>query len=223
MLTLFYRNLSPMGNYERLGNPKGYANVFSALSFWWMNGILGTGSKRPLENTDLYPLLEEDRTQGLTEKLEKTWKETFVHHPPNTNKHHRLLKALLNMFPRWEYAAFTTTAALAAICNVLQLVFLSLLLTMLAGQSAHDTWHVYVYGLGVCLSNLGRVLVSHHFFYNSRLMGMRWKAAIIGLILKKVSLVCLSFINKLGPGIFCTKATSTCELYRILKRQWINN
>ena len=66
-----------MSEYEKVdrasdrNNPKESANIFSILSFSWMNSILATGNTRPLENNDLFPLLDEDKTQGLTERLEE--------------------------------------------------------------------------------------------------------------------------------------------------------
>ena len=41
-------------------NPRRNANIFSILSFWWLNNFLLTGSRRCLENEDLFPLLDED-------------------------------------------------------------------------------------------------------------------------------------------------------------------
>ena len=39
-------------------NPRRNANIFSILSFWWLNNFLFTGSRRSLENEDLFPLLK---------------------------------------------------------------------------------------------------------------------------------------------------------------------
>ena len=53
-------------------NPRKSASVFSILFFWWVREILVIGQKRPLENDDLFPLLDDDKTQTSTEKLHKT-------------------------------------------------------------------------------------------------------------------------------------------------------
>ena len=183
-----------MSEYEKVKrasdrkNPKECANIFSILSFSWMNSVLATGNKRPLENKDLFPLLDEDKTQGLTERLEETWNEQCLRHPPNlgAKKRHRLLQALVSMFPWSQYAFLLSTAMIAGLCNVLQPLFLSMLLVVLMRESEEDFWWAYVYGAGICMSNLIRVITNHQCSYNSWLMSMRWKAATIGLICKKV-------------------------------------
>ncbi|EDO29450.1 predicted protein, partial [Nematostella vectensis] len=51
-------------------NPKERAGVFSRLTFCWINSILQIGNKRVLDTSDLYPLLDEDKSRDLTDKLE---------------------------------------------------------------------------------------------------------------------------------------------------------
>ena len=54
-------------------NPVLNANIFSRITIWWMNKIFVTGNKRPLEEDDLFPLLEEDKSEVLTENLQQEW------------------------------------------------------------------------------------------------------------------------------------------------------
>ena len=78
--------LKPMNsNYDRLEseprkkeNPRKSASVFSILFFCGVREILAICQKCPLENNDLFPLLEEDKTQILTEKLHQIWKEDAI-------------------------------------------------------------------------------------------------------------------------------------------------
>ncbi|KAJ7389913.1 hypothetical protein OS493_028376 [Desmophyllum pertusum] len=144
--------------YDRLkseprhkGNPKRNANIFSILSFWWMGELLAIGNKRPLENEDLFPLLDEDKTQTSTEKLQGTWNEEKA----------------------------------SGICNVLQPVFLSLLLLELMKSSGEEFWWAYIYAAGICLSSFVRAIITHQWNYQAKLMALRWKSATIGIIYKK--------------------------------------
>lgn len=61
-----YESLQQMKLKE---NPKEAANVLSVLSFSWMNNVFAVGNRRPLENDDLLPLINEDKTQTCTKKL----------------------------------------------------------------------------------------------------------------------------------------------------------
>ena len=180
-------------------NPKESANIFSILSFSWMNSILATGNTRPLENNDLFPLLDEDKTQGLTERLEESWNEECLR---GGKKRPRLLWALVSMFPWSEHAFLLSTAMISGLCNVLQPLFLSMLLVVLMKQSEEDFWWAYVYGAGICISSLIRIVMNHQCAYNACLTSMRWKAATIGLIFEKVRhiFLCTILMSSRGMG-----------------------
>ena len=55
-------------------HPLSTANIFSVLTFWWMNSdVLRTGNERPLEQSDFLPLHPNDRTRDMTERLKNQW------------------------------------------------------------------------------------------------------------------------------------------------------
>ena len=169
-------------------NPKKNANIFSILSFWWVGELLATGNKRPLENDDLFPLLDEDKTQTSTEKLQRTWNEETTSHASNKSgpKEHRLFKAIIRAFPYTDYAFILSEGLLAGVCNVLQPVFLSLLLLELMKSSVEDFSWAYVYAAGICLSSFVRAIATHQWGFHAQLMAVRWKSATIGIVYNKV-------------------------------------
>ena len=167
-------------------NPRKSASAFSILFFWWVREILAIGQKRPLENDDLFPLLDEDRTQTSTEKLHKTWSEQSIPASNKTGNGHRLLKALFRAFPFSDYVFILSLGLLPAVCNVLQPVFLSLLLPELMNSHVKDSSLAYIYATGLCMSSFMRVICLHQFGYNAQLMALRWKSATIGIIYKQV-------------------------------------
>lgn len=171
-------------------NPKKNANIFSILSFWWLGELLALGNKRPLENYDLFPLLDEDKTQTSTENLQRTWNEEKTIHAANKQgSGYRLLKAIIRAFPCTDYMFIFSTSLLTSVCEVLQPVFLSLLLPELIQSSGNSKGFslAYVYAAGICLSSFLRIFVTHQSRHNADLMSLRWKSAVIGLIYKKVS------------------------------------
>ena len=186
--------LKPMNsNYDRLEseprkneNPRKSANVFSILFFCWVREILAVGYKRPLENDDLFPLLEEDKTQILTEKLHQTWKEEAISASNKTRHGHRLLKALFRVFSFTDYVFILSLGLLPAVCNVLQPVFLSLLLPELMNPHVKDSSWAYVFATGICMSSFVQVICHHQFGYCAELMSLRWKSATIGIVYKQV-------------------------------------
>ncbi len=183
-----YKRLKP--ETTRKENPKKNASIFSILSFWWVQELLAIGNKRPLENDDLFPLLDEDKTQTSTEKLQQTWNEEKTRCASNERRNgHRLLKALFRMFSCTDYMFVLSTGLVTGVCDVLQPVLLSLLLPELIKSSANSkgfSW-AYIYAAGICLTSLVRICVAHQYRYNTDLMSVRWKSAAIGMIYGKVS------------------------------------
>ena len=167
-------------------NPRKSASVFSILFFWWVREILVIGQKRPLENDDLFPLLDDDKTQTSTEKLHKTWNEETIPASNKTGNGHRLLKALFRAFPFSHYAFILSLGLLPAVCNVLQPVFLSLLLPELMNSHVKDSSLSYIYATGICMSSFVRAICVHQFCYYAELVALRWKSATIGIVYKQV-------------------------------------
>lgn len=165
-------------------NPEASANLLSRLTYWWMNDIFITGSERPLENHDLYPLHDDDKTENLTEKLQTEF--NAVKALPG-NKRLHLLKALINMFPGYFYVFTICAGLVGALCNVLQPVFLSLLLSQLLQSSIVNYKWCYTYAGGICISSLIRCVILQQFAERNLVTTMRWRAAAIGVVFKKVS------------------------------------
>lgn len=177
--------------YERLKiekeNPVTTANVFSILTFWWMNSILQIGSKRQIENEDLYKVLYGDKTKIVTEILRDAWAINHGQKDPPGYKYYRLFGALLKMAPLSQYLVLISIGLLAAICNMSQPVFLGMILSILLGLPGSDRNHLYVYAGALCFSSLVRVFLLHQLLYKAWLMAMRWRTATMGLMFNKVT------------------------------------
>ena len=195
-----------MVDYEKINtegdrkNPRTEAGIFSILSYWWLNEIFSTGNKRPLENTDLFPLIEDDKCKEATERLLQLWDERITNHKPNTRAGfprellswwpcfggRRLFSALLQLYSWSDYALVCLLALLSGLGNVLQPVFLSLLLAELLKPS-RDHVRAYGYAAGICLSSLLRVLAADQYAFKVYTIPLRWKSAVVGMTYRKVS------------------------------------
>jgi len=169
-------------------NPKKNASIFSILSFWWLGELLAIGNKRPLDTDDLFPLLDEDKTRPSAENLQQRWNEVAATRASGKGGNgQRLFGALVAMFSWGDYMFLLSITLLDSVGNILQIVFLSLLLPELMTSSDKKLpWTPYIYASGICLSSLVRTLARHQSFYNGNLMALRWKSATIGIIYKKV-------------------------------------
>ena len=195
-----------MVDYEKINtegdrkNPRTEAGIFSILSFWWLNEIFSTGNKRPLENKDLFPLIEGDKCKEATERLQQLWDEKITNHTPKPRAGFpcelfswwpcvggcRLLSALLQLYSWSDYALVCLLALLCGLGNVLQPVFLSLLLAELLKPS-RDDFRAYSYAAGICLSSLLRVVFSNQYAFRLYTIPLRWKSAVVGMTYRKVS------------------------------------
>ncbi|KAI8918715.1 P-loop containing nucleoside triphosphate hydrolase protein [Entophlyctis helioformis] len=61
--------------------PEETANIFSQLTWSWVNPIISTGWKRPLQATDLWKLPARYRTEVLSNRIEAAWATEFAKHP----------------------------------------------------------------------------------------------------------------------------------------------
>ena len=179
-----------MATYQKLHdpehsgtNPQTGASAFSRFTFAWMSGILATGRARPLENDDLFPLADELKSQGQTDKLEKAWEEEAR----SDHQGLKLFKSLLKILPWYEYAFQVSVTLLYVVSMVMQPVLLSLLLSLLMSERRENFWWVYVYGAGIGLSSAISSWALIHLLQNCYTLSMRWKVATAGFIFKKVS------------------------------------
>lgn len=185
-------------------NPKERAGVMSRLSFCWMNSLMKIGNKRVLDACDLYPLLDEDRSKELTEKLDLIWNGE-IRNSYLKGREARLTRSLMKILTWSEYAMLIFSLFIGVACNILQPLLLGLLLSRLLSNSDYRMDPlVYVFSGGLCISALLRSVVMNQFYAKAQLLGMRWRSATIGLIYKKVS----SRFDQILKHFLASKASS---------------
>lgn len=193
-----YEKLKSEYDNKESVNPVLNANIFSKLTIWWMNKIFVIGNKKPLEEDDLFPLLEEDKSSVLTEKLQREWqKELDKRHE---GKRPRFWKALMRVCPWYEYMSIVALV-LTDMANRMSLpVLLGFLISYLMGIRQLDVSFKYILPTFICITSLGRNLAQHHYQNRSALLGMRFRAAATGLLYKKVLRMSQSKLAKITSG-----------------------
>ncbi|CAG8505069.1 20407_t:CDS:2 [Gigaspora rosea] len=107
--------------------PETKANLFSKLTFWWVNDLMSLGYKRPLEKDDLYVLNDARTAKIVTDKFETEWKkETALRKKPS------LIKALY----RALWARFYLTVLVRLVCDIL--IVISPLILRIQFQPSHQ-------------------------------------------------------------------------------------
>ena len=171
-------------------NPKENAGFASLVTFSWLTGLMTVGQNRPLESEDLFPLLTEDQSEELTEKLERKWQQKNAEGESKARrwKGLRLVRALCGITPVSEYCIMATLAILDTIARVTQPLFLIGLLGYLMKDSTavYDPW-AYSYACGISITAFVMAVSKCHLDYRSSLVGMRIRAGLLGFIYKRVS------------------------------------
>ena len=210
------------GKFEKLAscqhrnNPKANAGLLSHLSLGWLNELLQLGYRRPLEKEDLYPLLPEHESERLAAALEEAWQQELKrtkHGGPS------LLKALFSIITVSECVFIMILAWSRTVCNLLVPVLLSFLLAALEEDVPGNSYLLYGFGLGISLCTVIMPFVMHHFEYRSSMVGMKVRAALTGLLYKKV--INTSFPAYLGAVAGNFVKAIWYKTGGSLKRDWV--
>ncbi|XP_021915794.1 multidrug resistance-associated protein 4-like isoform X2 [Zootermopsis nevadensis] len=176
--------MEPLKKCEK-PNPAGSANPLSKLFFLWTRSIFSKGYKKDLEESDLYTILEEDRTDFLGGKLEATWNNELK---ISEKKKRR---------PSLQWAVFKTFWKQYVVCflmSVISFLGIRIIQTILMGKvisyftpgsdiTKHDA---RIYG-GVMIATIFiRLAFDHHYNHLSFKVGMRARVACCSLVYRKL-------------------------------------
>ena len=170
---------------EKSSHPMSSANFLSLLTFYWMNGIFKIGSKRPLNQSDFFPLHDDDRTRDLTERLQKEWNNHVQECNTIAGKQPKLWKCVLRATSLNEILYLMSFWLTESICRVSQPLVLGLLLRLL---SSTEMDHALTYACCLLLALGGLSTACRHCSgYRFELLGMRLSSALKGIIYLKAS------------------------------------
>uniref|UniRef100_A0A673J9V2 Multidrug resistance-associated protein 4 n=1 Tax=Sinocyclocheilus rhinocerous TaxID=307959 RepID=A0A673J9V2_9TELE len=167
-------------------NPSATANLFSQVFFWWLNPLFRIGSKRRLEEDDMYKVLPEDGSKRLGEEL--YWDQE-VEKATKELRTPKLTKAIIRCY--WR--SYAVLGVFTLIEVLIQPVFLGKLIQYFERSEPDNMaalYEAYGYAAGISLSALGLALLHHLYFYHVQRAGMKIRIAMCHMIYKKA--LCLS-------------------------------
>uniref|UniRef100_A0A671PXA5 Cystic fibrosis transmembrane conductance regulator n=1 Tax=Sinocyclocheilus anshuiensis TaxID=1608454 RepID=A0A671PXA5_9TELE len=172
-------------------NPSATANLFSQIFFCWLNPLFRIGSKRRLEEDDMYKVLLEDGSKRLGEELQSYW-DHEVEKATKELRTPKLTKAIIRCYWR-SYAVLGVFTLIEEVIKVIQPVFLGKLIQYFERNEPDNMaalYEAYGYAAGVSLSTLGLALLHHLYFYHVQRAGMKIRIAMCHMIYRKA--LCLS-------------------------------
>lgn len=162
-------------------HPQSKANWISFLLFWWTNDLFKTGNKRPLQQSDFWPLHDEDKTCLLTEQLQSQWTKDL-----KNDKDPRLWKTAMKVLSRKELCIIGFAGFLDSVGRFLQPFFLGVFISTLVSSTPEQAL-LACCALLMLLVVVMKSVAVHHSSFKLYVIGMRMKASLKGLIFKKVS------------------------------------
>ncbi|KAJ3398383.1 hypothetical protein HDV05_002578, partial [Chytridiales sp. JEL 0842] len=169
---------------EHEPSPELYANIFSRLTFHWMDGLMKTGFRKDLEMDDLWTLRRVDAAATNSNLFADKWNEELLKKNPS------LLMAIAKAFG----ALFGIAAIFKAgqdLLSFIQPTFLRMIMEFAASWSPENKGKEQSLSRGfaiACLMLLSAVCQTtllHQYFHICILLGMRIKAAVATAVYRK--------------------------------------
>ncbi|XP_037617466.1 multidrug resistance-associated protein 4-like isoform X2 [Sebastes umbrosus] len=167
-------------------NPAATASLLSKIFFWWLNPLFSTGSKRKLEEDDMYEVLPEDRSESLGQDLQRYWDQEYLKATKEMRKP-GLSKCIIKCY--WKpYAVLGLFTLIEEIIKVIQPVFLGMMILYFESYDPNDTTALNValgYAAGLSICTIGLNLLHHLYFYHVQRTGMKIRVAMCHMIYSK--------------------------------------
>ena len=166
-------------------HPANSASFLSLWTCWWMNGIFKTGNKRPLEQSDLLPLNEEDKTKQQTEKLKEQWDKHVRECRITPGKQPKLWKCVLRVLSFKEVLFLLSFWFIESVFRIMLPLALDFLLVSLNSRERNQP---LVFGCCLFIGMTGIFSATTHYSaFRGDLLGMRMSSALKGIVYRKVN------------------------------------
>ncbi|XP_068612667.1 LOW QUALITY PROTEIN: ATP-binding cassette sub-family C member 4-like, partial [Brachionichthys hirsutus] len=172
-------------------NPAAKAGFLSTLFFWWINPFFSTGSKRRLEEDDMYEVLPEDASKHLGQQLQRHW-DGEVRAAAKELRAPSLSRSIIGCFWR-PYAVLGVFTFVEEVIKVVQPVLLGKMIDYFETYDPDDLAALHEtlgYAAGMSLCTVGLTVLHHLYFYHVQRCGMKIRVAVCHMIYKKA--LCLS-------------------------------
>jgi len=199
-------------------HPQSKANWLSFLLFWWTNHLFKIGYQRPLEQSDFWPLHEEDKTCLLTRQLNSQWRED-VNECRRKDKEPKLWKSAMKVLSRKDLYIIVFAGFLDSVGRFLQPFFLGVFITTLMSTTPERMLLSFCAVL-MLLVVLMKSIAVHHSSFKLYVIGMRLKASLKGLIFEKILLLGQQTLNEFTKGHVIDLVSNDVQRMELAARQF---
>lgn len=177
---------SPPKNRSEIVCPEEEVNIFSYLSFWWLDPIFRTGYKRPLEATDLWLLPPRLQSNPLCTEFEHYWnlEQTLA----ETEKRPASIFKAIHGFMFWKLMPVGFIKMFCDACTIAAPLLLKAIITFVASAQSKTSpplWHGYAYVLTLFMLNMSTTISLNFYFQKTTTLGMALRTSISAAIYRK--------------------------------------
>ncbi|KAK3797649.1 hypothetical protein RRG08_054673 [Elysia crispata] len=164
--------------------PYDRANVFSKITFWWMNALFKLGVENELTEDNICDVPEEDRSCKLESKLKRYWKEEVQRHSEGGEA--SLYRAVLKAF-KWQWLLPGLMVLAFESIKIAQPFLIGELVRYLNNaEDAVSKTVAFCMGAALGLSSILMVTLNPTYFFTMQHIALRMKVAVGALIYRKV-------------------------------------
>ncbi|KAL7748549.1 hypothetical protein RI367_005960 [Sorochytrium milnesiophthora] len=177
-----YANLEEEPDLNR--SPEETANIFSIITFWWLNPLMRLGRQKPLSMEDLWALARNDQADAISHRFQVFWEQELKKTRPS------LLRACVRGFGGPFIAAAIFKFA-QDVCAFIQPQLLRKLLAFIKAYGSSDVeggdeaMTGYLISAAMLLTAIAQSLCLHRYFQMCVVTGMRLRTAMVTAIYRK--------------------------------------
>nr|XP_027086286.1 ABC transporter C family member 2-like [Coffea arabica]XP_027086287.1 ABC transporter C family member 2-like [Coffea arabica] len=182
--------------------PERHVNIFSKITFAWVNPLMKLGYKRPLTEKDVWKLDNWDRTETLNNMFQKCWVEESRR--PNPWLLRALNRALGGRF--WWGGFWKIWNDVSQFIG--PMILNQLLKSMQDGDPA---WIGYIYAFSIFAGVVFGVLCEAQYFQNVMRVGYRLRSTLIAAVFRKSLRLTHESRRKFATGKITNLMTTDAE------------
>lgn len=171
-------------------HPQDVTNFVSKIVLWWIFPLLWKGTRSSLNQEDLYPIRDVEKSRRRTDLLEEKWREEIVF-ARYLGRKPKLRQAILKYYSFQEYWHLLPLGLTSVFGdNVTFFATISLLggLINFNSNAEHGEYYVYIYGIAIGCAM--KSISFNHLILHLNVLGVRVRGAVLGLLYKKVGVSC---------------------------------
>lgn len=187
---------------EKPEHPRAKANVFSALTFWWILGTFWKGYRRDLQVTDIYAPLKEHKSDHLGDQIERYWKEE-VKNAEIRKRKPSLFRVIVRCFGVKIMLYGVILFLLEFLLRLSQPLFLGRLVRYFSESNSDGTItleEAYLYAAGVVLCSGLNIFAIHPYMMGIIHVGMKMRVACCSLIYRKALRLSMTALGETTAG-----------------------